>query len=207
MERLEQRNFFEEYPESERDQTPQDALREVLSQYIDLPALRLYASQGEELRNALRFENPPEEIVHLMAVLKEVLLPPGYTKIRSPADCAAHLMVDMGFMQQEQLKTVLLNTKNCILKIQLVYQGTLDTSNVRVAEVYREAIRLNAASLIVAHSHPSADPTPSPEDVLITREIVKVGKMLGCECLDHLVVGQGRWISMRERNLGFDSLT
>ena len=73
----------------------------------------------------------------------------------------------------------------------------------RVGEVFREAIRLNAAALIVAHNHPSGDPTPSPEDVNVTRQIVEAGKLLDIDVLDHLVIGQGRWVSLKERGLGF----
>jgi len=74
---------------------------------------------------------------------------------------------------------------------------------VRVGEVFREAIKLNSAALIVVHNHPSGDPTPSAEDVLVTRQIVDAGKLLDIDVLDHLVIGHGRYVSMRERGLGF----
>ena len=74
---------------------------------------------------------------------------------------------------------------------------------VRVGEVFKEAIRRNSAALILAHNHPSGDCAPSPDDVLVTREIIQAGKLLDCEVLDHLVIGQGRFVSMRERGLGF----
>jgi DNA repair protein RadC len=112
-------------------------------------------------------------------------------------------MADMGHLDQEELRTVLLDTKNRIQDIVTVYQGSLNASMVRVGEVFKAAIRWNSAALIVAHNHPSSDPTPSPEDVLVTRQIVDAGKLLDVEVLDHLVVGQGRWVSMRERGLGF----
>ncbi len=76
-------------------------------------------------------------------------------------------------------------------------------SMVRVSEAYKAALRRNSAAIIVAHNHPSGEPEPSPEDVLLTRQLVDAGKLLEVECLDHLVIGQGRWISMRERGLGF----
>ena len=90
-------------------------------------------------------------------------------------------------------------------KIHLVYQGSLNSSLIRVGEVYKEPLRLNSAAIIVAHNHPSGEPAPSPEDVLVTREIVAAGKLLDVECLDHLVIGQGKWLSMREKGLGFGS--
>jgi DNA repair protein RadC len=84
-----------------------------------------------------------------------------------------------------------------------VYIGSLNASMVRVGELFKEAIRRNSAALIVVHNHPSGDPTPSPEDVLVTREIIAAGKLLDIDVLDHLVIGQGRFVSMRERGLGF----
>ena len=86
-----------------------------------------------------------------------------------------------------------------------VYRGSLNASLIRVGEVYKEALRRNSAAIIVAHNHPSGDVTPSPEDVLVTREIVQAGKLLDCDVLDHLIIGQGRFVSLRERQLGFSS--
>ena len=122
-------------------------------------------------------------------------------QIKSPGDVAALLMVEMGYLDQEELRTVLLDTRNRIQGIVTVYKGSLNTSMVRVGEVYKEALRRNSAALIVVHNHPSSDPSPSPEDVLVTREIVEAGVLLDVECLDHLVIGKGRWVSMREKGL------
>jgi DNA repair protein RadC len=85
----------------------------------------------------------------------------------------------------------------------MVYRGTLNTVFVRVAEIFKEAIRMNAASIIVAHCHPSGEPTPSPEDVRITERAVEVGRQLDIDLLDHIIVGKGRWVSLKERGLGF----
>jgi DNA repair protein RadC len=87
----------------------------------------------------------------------------------------------------------------------LIYKGSLNQSQVRVGEVYREAVRRNCAAIIVAHNHPSGDPSPSPEDVSVTRDLVAAGKLLGIELLDHLVIGHQRWVSLRERGLGFEA--
>jgi DNA repair protein RadC len=89
------------------------------------------------------------------------------------------------------------------MKIHTVYIGTLNSSSVRVAEVFKEAVRLNAAALIVAHNHPSNQSDPSPEDILITRQFVDAGKLLDCEVLDHLVVCRTNYTSLREKGLGF----
>jgi DNA repair protein RadC len=85
-----------------------------------------------------------------------------------------------------------------------VYKGSLNSSQVRVGELFKEAIRRNAAALIVVHNHPSGDPTPSPDDIAVTRAIVQAGKMMDIDILDHLVVGTGRYVSLKERGLGFD---
>jgi len=123
--------------------------------------------------------------------------------VRSPADAANLLMLDMGVLEQEHLVTVILDTKNRVVKVHTVYIGSLNSAAVRVGELFREAIRLNAAAVIVAHNHPSGDPTPSPEDVHVTRQIVEAGKLLNIDVLDHLVICQARWVSLKERGLGF----
>lgn len=123
--------------------------------------------------------------------------------VRSPTDVANLLLLEMGLLEQEHLRTVLLDSKNHVLKVHTVYIGSLNTTAVRVGELFREAIRLNCAALIVAHNHPSGDPTPSPEDVQVTRQIVEAGKLLNIDVLDHLIIGQARWVSLKERGLGF----
>src|SRR3954464_13645269 len=112
-------------------------------------------------------------------------------------------MLEMGHLDQETLRVVLLNTKNQVIKFSDVYKGSLNSSLVRVAEVFKEAVRVNAAAVIVAHNHPSGDPTPSPEDAKVTEQLVAAGKLLEIEVLDHLVIGERRWISLREKKLGF----
>jgi DNA repair protein RadC len=97
----------------------------------------------------------------------------------------------------------MLNSKNHVLKVHTVYVGSVNTASLRVGELFREAIRLNSVAMIVAHNHPSGDPTPSAEDVAVTRRIVEAGQLLNVEVLDHLVIGQQRWVSLKERGLGF----
>ncbi len=124
--------------------------------------------------------------------------------IRSPAD-AAHLMLDMGLLEQEHLRVLLLNTKNHVLGIHEVYKGSLNSSLIRVGELFKEALRQNCASIILVHNHPSGDPAPSRDDIQVTRHAVEAGKLLDVSVLDHLIVGRSdRWLSMKERGLGFD---
>jgi DNA repair protein RadC len=123
-------------------------------------------------------------------------------QIKSPGDVASLLMVEMGHLDQEHLRVVLLDTKNRVQEIVTIYVGSVNSAQVRVGEVFRDAVRRNSAALIVAHNHPSGDPTPSPEDILVTRQIVEAGKLLDVDVLDHLVIGRGRYVSMRERGVG-----
>jgi DNA repair protein RadC len=123
--------------------------------------------------------------------------------ISAPADAAALVQLEMQGLTQENLKVILLDTRNRLIKVHPVYVGSLNLSLVRTAEVFKEAIQKNAASLILVHNHPSGDPTPSPEDVALTRTVVQAGKLLDIEVLDHLVIGYGKFVSMKERGLGF----
>ncbi len=125
-------------------------------------------------------------------------------QIRSPTDAAQLLMLEMSHLDQEHMRTVLLDTKNRVQAITTVYVGSLNASMVRVGELFKDAVRRNSAALIAVHNHPSGDPTPSPEDVLVTRQIVDAGKLLDIDVLDHIVIGMDRYVSMRERGLGFN---
>ncbi|MFQ6014805.1 MAG: DNA repair protein RadC [Anaerolineae bacterium] len=124
-------------------------------------------------------------------------------QVKSPADVANLYLLEMGVLEQEELRVILLDTKNRLLAAHTVYRGSLNTSLIRVGELFREAIKANCAAIIVVHNHPSGDPTPSPEDVKVTEQIVQAGKMLDIEVLDHLVIGQQRYVSLKERGLGF----
>ena len=122
----------------------------------------------------------------------------------SSADDVARLMSDMEGLAQEQLRALLLDNKNGLLDQKVIYQGTVSSAVVRVAEVVRPAVVRCAPFLIVAHNHPSGDPTPSPEDIVVTRRLAQACQLLDIELLDHVVIGRGRYVSMRQRNLGFD---
>jgi DNA repair protein RadC len=123
--------------------------------------------------------------------------------INSPADAAALVQYEMSALEQEHLRVMLLDRRNRVLETVEVYKGSVNSSQVRVGELFKQAVRKNASALIVIHNHPSGDPTPSPDDVAVTRAIVQAGKLLDVEVLDHLVIGHGRWISLKERGLGF----
>ena len=124
-------------------------------------------------------------------------------QITCPADAARLLLPEMGRLEQEHLRVILLDRRNKVLEIVEVYKGSATSAQMRIGELFKEAIRKNASAIIVTHNHPSGDPTPSPDDVAVTRAIVQAGKLLDIDVLDHLVIGQGKWISLKERGLGF----
>ncbi|MGQ0605249.1 MAG: RadC family protein [Anaerolineales bacterium] len=124
--------------------------------------------------------------------------------IRSPADAANLVMYELSGLTQEHLYVILVDTRNRVIgKPVEVYHGSLNTSLIRLGEVFRKAIQANAAGVIVVHNHPSGDPSPSPEDVAVTRALAEAGKLLDVELLDHLVIGHQRYVSLKERGLGF----
>ena len=133
------------------------------------------------------------------------LAPEERAQIACPQDAANLVVAEMAVLPQEHLIVLLLNTRNQVVGKREIYIGTVNSSAVRPAEVLRPAIRENAPSMIVVHNHPSGDPTPSGEDVAVTRDLIAAGKLMDIELLDHLVIGQGgRFVSLKEKGLGFD---
>jgi DNA repair protein RadC len=124
--------------------------------------------------------------------------------IRGPADVAERLILQMGRLEREELRVVLLDTKNHVLRVATVYQGNVSASLVRVGELFRDAVRLNAAGVILVHNHPSGDPTPSPDDLHLTAEALAAGRLLDIALLDHLVIGHDAYLSLRDRGVAFD---
>ena len=124
--------------------------------------------------------------------------------VRSPRDIADRLVLQMGRLEREELRVVLLNTKNVVLRVATVYQGNVSASLVRVGELFRDAVRLDASGLILVHNHPSGDPTPSPDDLHLTAETLAAGRLLDVQLLDHLVIGHHAYVSMRDRGIAFD---
>ena len=133
------------------------------------------------------------------------LAPEERAQISCPEDGVNLVSAEMSLLTQENLVALLLNTRNQVVARRTIYIGTVNSSAVRPAEVLRPAVRENAPSIIVVHNHPSGDPTPSPEDVAVTRDLAAAGKLLGIELLDHLIIGNGgRFTSLKEKGLGFD---
>lgn len=123
--------------------------------------------------------------------------------IHNPEDAADLVQYEMSALEQEELRVMLLNTRNHVLRVVTIYKGSLNSSHVRIGELFKPALRGNAAAIIVVHNHPSGDPTPSPDDIHITKAIIEAGHLLDIQVLDHIIIGQGRFISLKRRGLGF----
>lgn len=125
------------------------------------------------------------------------------TQIRVPADVANLLLMEMGMLEREELRVIALDTKHYVKAIDTVYKGSLNSASVRVGEVLRMPVTLCAAAAVIVHNHPSGDPTPSPEDVRVTEMIVEAGSLLDIVIQDHVILGHNRFVSLKERGMGF----
>ncbi len=130
--------------------------------------------------------------------------PAGSWTIRSPGDVAGRMLLEMGRLEREELWVLALNAKNVVQRVSHVYAGNVSASLVRVGELFRDAVRLDASGLILVHNHPSGDPTPSPDDLHLTAEAIAAGRLLDVDVLDHVVIGHDIWISLRDRGVTFD---
>ncbi len=124
--------------------------------------------------------------------------------IRSPEDAADLLVGDMGLLEQEHLRVILLNVRHHVLGIREIYRGNAHSSSVRLGEVFRDAVRDNASSIVIAHNHPSGDSQPSDADIQLTRDARRAGELLNIEVLDHLIIVRKGFLSLKDKRLGFD---
>src|SRR5690606_8460433 len=147
-------------------------------------------------------------IVAAFELGRRLSLEPGAERpqVTSPEHIAGLLHERMQVLEQEELHVLALDTKNRLLTAPTrTYRGTVNSAGARVAEIFKAAVRLNATKIALAHNHPSGDPTPSPDDVELTRTVVAAGRTMDIEVLDHLVFGHGpgRWVSLRRQGLAF----
>jgi DNA repair protein RadC len=182
-----------------------DMARRLLSRYGGLPGLARASFAELRAEKGLGKAKTAQLKAALELGRRMLLASPAEDRfvVRSPADVAQLLMAEMAHLEQEHFRVLYLDTRNRLLDIETVYVGSLNASHIRVGEVFRDAVKRNCAAIIVAHNHPSGDPTPSPEDVEVTRQLVAAGNLLDIEVLDHLIIGQQRFVSLRERGLGF----
>ena len=124
--------------------------------------------------------------------------------IRAPRDLADRLLPEMGRLEREELRVALLDARNAVMAVPTVYVGNVSAALVRVGELFRDAVRRQAAGMILVHNHPSGDPTPSPDDLHLTAEAVAAGRLLDLPVLDHVILGHGAYVSLRDRGVPFD---
>lgn len=145
------------------------------------------------------------QIMAAMEIARRMTNETGEQKpaIMSPDDAAALLRFEMSLLEQEELRVMLLDTRYRLIEIVALYKGSLNASAVRIGELFKSAIRKNAAAVIVVHNHPSGDTTASPEDIAMTHEMVKAGELLSVEVVDHLIIGGNRFLSMKNNHIVF----
>jgi DNA repair protein RadC len=128
----------------------------------------------------------------------------GKWVVRAPRDVADRLLPEMAHLEREELRVLLMNTKNVVLRQVTVYKGNVSAALVRVAELFRDAVRIHAAGIIVVHNHPSGDAEPSPDDLHLTAEAVAAGRLLDIAVLDHVILASDGHVSLRDRGVAFD---
>jgi DNA repair protein RadC len=191
-------------PADPQTQRQAHALREAIAPYLCVNDLRRLAASGASVLDALKHvDGVPDEVEALMRLLEALLAPGKEERITRPADLAALLMLEMGHLDHEEFWVACLDTKNHVQRLHRLYKGSLNSSVVRVGEVFQLPILLKSASIIVAHNHPAGTTLASKEDLEVTHLLVQAGTLLQIELLDHLIIGQGVWMSMHERGLGW----
>ena len=166
--------------------------------------LELSGTQSDQIRESLTLPPLPEylPVFGVRLVRSDYVRLDERAKIRSPRDAVNVTGEILKSSDREQMVAILLDTKNGVNGLHVVSVGDLSSAVVHPREVFKAAILANAASLILAHNHPSGDPTPSPEDIAVTRRIAEAGELLGIELLDHVVVGHGgRFVSLKEKGI------
>lgn len=183
-----------------------DTALRLLAQYPTLPDLN--RAQAVDLETV--YGLGPARVAALQAALElgrraNQSAPADRRLIRSPSDAADLLLAEMSQLVQEELWVLVLDARSRVITVEKVYRGNVSSSIVRPAEVFREAVRRTAPAILIAHNHPSHDPSPSPNDLDVTRDLIAAGRLLGITLRDHLIIGGGsRYVSLKERGVAFD---
>lgn len=182
----------------------EELVKEAVGKYIAMPnGLRDIIINPEILESDGKALTPAayKKVMVIRELSKRLLLEGSreYSRVRGPEDAAAYLMPILRYEVKENFVVLLLNTQNKIIGHRVVSIGSLNASIVHPREVFKEAIKVNAANIIVAHNHPSGDPTPSREDVAVTKRLVKAGNVMDINVLDHIIIGDSKYLSMKEK--------
>ncbi len=183
-----------------RDRTPLEIAEELLHIYPSLIELEAAGVGGLEKAPGVG-KAKAWQIMAGLELGRRLVTEPKWVRptIRSPEDAAELLLEEMRLYQQEHFICLYLNTKNEVVSKKTLFIGGLNTSIVHPRDVFREAIRCSAANFIAVHNHPSGDPTPSREDIEVSERLVEAGRLIGISCLDHIIIGHGQFISMKQR--------
>src|SRR5690625_4646921 len=184
--------------------TRQESVMDVSNRVLmHFDGIKLLSEATIEELTAIKGIGPAKGVMILAAIelgrRLTTFKPAETTTIRSPKDGANYVMEEMRTLNQEHFVTIFLNTKNEVIHQETIFIGSLNFSIVHPREVFREAVKRSAASIICFHNHPSGDPTPSQEDIHVTRRLVDSGKMMGIEVLDHIIIGDRKFISLKEK--------
>jgi DNA repair protein RadC len=175
----------------------------ILSRFEGLRGLAR-ASFGELSTERAMGEAKASQLLAAMELGKRMLHEqPARRIVRAAEDVFQMLFADMALLEQEELRVILLSTRNEVFAMRDVYRGNVSSAVVRIAEVFRDAVREGCPSIIAVHNHPSGDPSPSAEDAALTKQLVEAGRLLGIELLDHVVIARSGFVSLKERKLGF----
>lgn len=183
------------------DKGSADCIKEAVNKYSSVPKL-VYNYSEDELR---KIKGIGTAKIKKLSLLKELIRRlnvydiTSTVKISSPKDLADLIQHDMKYMTQEILRLICLDTKNQVIHIEDVFKGSLNSSIVHPREIFKIAIAHSSANIIIAHNHPSQDPTPSKEDINITVRIKKCGDIMGIHLLDHLIIGGTKYVSLKEK--------
>ena len=168
----------------------------------DCPLPQLFQTDMGQLTNTLGLgEAKAIQMQAVMELARRLMRPTeseGY-RILSPQDAANLVMPDLAYLDHEEMRVLVLDTKNQVIANLLMYKGSLNSSVLRAAEIFKPAITRSCCGILVCHNHPSGDTTPSPEDIATTEQLVEAGKILDIEVLDHLIIGNSRFVSLKER--------
>jgi DNA repair protein RadC len=187
-------------------QTPDalDQAQQLLARFDGLPGLvRACETEITQVTGI-----GPAQAARIKAALefgRRLLLvtPEDRFQIRSPADAAQLLLAELSHLDQEHFVVLCLDTRNRLVHSETVYKGSVNAAQIRVAEILRPAITRQCPCIVTSHNHPSGDCSPSPDDSVVVGNITEACKLMDVDHLDHIVVGRGRFVSMRERGLGF----
>jgi DNA repair protein RadC len=185
-----------------KDESAVQLASRILSQVGDLKNL---ASQSLDDLKSVKGVGLAKgaQIIAAIELGKRIAKSNGGSKpiIKSPEDVVQLLMEEMRHLDREYIKAVSLNTKNMVIAVETISVGSLSSSIVHPREVFKNPIKRSAAAIVLVHNHPSGDPSPSKEDIDITRRLAEVGKLLGVDVLDHIIIGDNRWTSLKEKGV------